>query len=63
MDIPAGRLEERTVESEIAGYRGLSGKLGAEVSVPEGIEIELIHAERKISRIVIAQLDVSAHEQ
>jgi hypothetical protein len=50
---PARGRAERTAEIEITGDDGVSGKLGAEIGVPEGAEIKLIHAEREIGGIVV----------
>src|SRR5579872_744100 len=60
---PACRLENWTTEVESASHSRVSGELVAEISVPEGIEIDLVHANGKIGGIAGLQSDTAAYRQ
>ena len=59
VESPARGVEERAVKLKRACDGRMPAELSAKIGVPEGIEIELIHAERKIGGIAATQPDVS----
>jgi hypothetical protein len=60
---PARGMEEWTVKIKRSSDGGVAAELGTEIGVPKRVEIKLIHAEREIGGIAVAQLDVTADEQ
>ena len=62
VESPLPGLAEWTAQIERAGDGGMSRELAAEIGAPESVEIELIHLERKVGGIVIAQLNVAADQ-
>src|ERR1700730_1767952 len=54
---------ERAAQVERTCDRGVSGEFAMKIRKPERIKIELIHFERKVGRITIAQLNVAVDQQ
>ena len=60
---PLPGVAEWTTYIERASHDGMSGDPAAQIRVPQGVKIELVHLKREVGGIAIAQLHVAANQQ